>query len=598
MASGIRNLNPSNRQERFGGAYEFSPEDRLSRMPDLALREIVYHLVFDTKGDGFERPVFLQTGYHALGLVNRRLNDFVFKDPHTRGVFVKALLDRCRSLSPFGTDFRSNLTLESLQIGFRLYLEDPNNEFSKLFRLDQRVCKLVFEIFEKAQSMNPSPSIVLEVTNLKGKDFVKWENSGYREYFTTDVEGFLIDLDCESIRIVTPFREILIEKAFSEGRGLEQSPYPPVLAIAEFLINRLGASLDYISLGEGDSYELSAANFSGREIRRVKERDLKIVTRKYLEKSATGSQRVIVSPGGFSLYDMDKIGLGNLWEDYVLEIALFALENKYALPRSQMLYQTRSIAELFWGKFTCDNVIVSLFERSKLELLGEIHSLKSLEEIHAFMLSVVMKMHKERGMSKKEIVRAIDLPFVNLKHPFFLPPFEYKKYGLLAETGIINAYESGKSNWEVISNWKIPRGKSFLDQQLFMIGTYFWGEMLDIFLQALRFTLGLNRSENQYKLFKELCFRLVENGESREKILKDLGLPSASYLYHLIKDDNTNTPRRFIKKENVSYEGSYISGRDFSRLVSMINRSLVPLFLPYTEARKRVNEMQIRSKKE
>ena len=178
MSFRIESLNPPDRQELSARDYELNPEDRLSQMPDLVLEKIIYHLVFDTEGWVFFKRVYSRRGYHALGLVNRRMNDFVFKDPHARGVFVKALLDRCRSLSISETDFRINLTLESLKIGFKLYLDDPNNEFSKMVRLGQEIQTLAFDLFKKAKEIYFSPSISFRVTHFIGKDCGKLEDDG------------------------------------------------------------------------------------------------------------------------------------------------------------------------------------------------------------------------------------------------------------------------------------------------------------------------------------------------------------------------------------------------------------------------------------
>ena len=306
------------------------------------------------------------------------------------------------------------------------------------------------------------------------------------------------------------------------------------------------------------------------------------------------------------------------WEDYVLETALFASENRYALPKSQTLCQIRYIATLFWGQNTHANVIVSLFERSKLEFLGEVYSL-SLEEIHAFMTRVVMRMHKE------EVVKAIDLPFVNLTHPFYLEPFGYRHYGLLADSGVIAAYESGKSNGEMMRDWNYSfftddfTDRDVLDQEFSMIGTYFWGEMLPLFLKGFESTVASYESE-RLKIFKGMRVQ-IENGKSREKILEDLGLPSASYLYSLIKEgkpdrykENTS---RLILRMNGRYvnlflplslsfssfsitgdEHKHIDREDFACLMSTIRKSVANLFFPYDEAQKLVKERSIKSRKE
>ena len=89
---------------------------------------------------------------------------------------------------------------------------------------------------------------------------------------------FFILLECGRVELYTPFRKVSIEERLSEGESLEKkSPHLPILAIGEALINRLNATLDFMTFGKEYSCELSMTNFSGRQMRKVGERDVKLV---------------------------------------------------------------------------------------------------------------------------------------------------------------------------------------------------------------------------------------------------------------------------------------------------------------------------------
>ena len=68
--------------------YDIHPEDRLSSLPYLVLKNIVYMLSFEAKGEGI----------YQLSLVNRRFNDFIFKDRDIFRLFVRSLLRAQRGL--------------------------------------------------------------------------------------------------------------------------------------------------------------------------------------------------------------------------------------------------------------------------------------------------------------------------------------------------------------------------------------------------------------------------------------------------------------------------------------------------------------------
>ena len=279
---------------------------------------------------------------------------------------------------------------------------------------------------------------------LKGCDFAKSAEGTFR----SGRGSFSIGVRFDSIFIRTPLRSILIERISTEGEEPEESPHPALLAIAEAVIHRFSAVLDQITIWAlwkttTHYYEPWKPNLSG-QIREIRMEHLRLRkdTIKNIEKSARGTQRVIMPSGGRSVYTIESIGE---WEDYVLETALFASENNYSLPLSAVLHRIRYIVDCFWGRCTHDNVIVSLFEKGELTILGEVHTFKSLEEIHRFLIDVVIeKMHKKAGMSKEEIVKLIDLPFVKYgRHPLI------DCCGLLADEGVIAQYESGLSTQEI-----------------------------------------------------------------------------------------------------------------------------------------------------
>ena len=65
-------------------------------------------------------------------------------------------------------------------------------------------------------------------------------------------------------------------------------------------------------------------------------------------------------------------------------------------------------------------------------------------------------------------------------------------------------------------------------------------------------------------IIKEMSDRLVKNGESREKILEDLGLPSVSYIRTLIRCSDPKYP----------HASEYIPKKEFDFLDSMIQKGI------------------------
>ena len=99
---------------------------------------------------------------YALGGVNRRLYAIV-KDYFESGEFVKTFLNRYGSLGrisyrkPFilgvSKSNSLNVDLKELRVGFKKYLDTPNNRFSKLLSLDRKIDRFTSELFERAKEL-------------------------------------------------------------------------------------------------------------------------------------------------------------------------------------------------------------------------------------------------------------------------------------------------------------------------------------------------------------------------------------------------------------------------------------------------------------
>ena len=541
----------------------------LPEMPCEVLEEIIYNLVFAAGGFGTrgKSSFFYRTGLHALSVLNRSMNNF-FQVNRDRicAVAIKAALDSSRSLQ----NLREHLTLEDLKQGLRLYLRDPNNKFLEIIRVERELCELALGFFEKEKEKgkweSPRASIKRRVRIFKERDFLTEEEHGlpfdflcFKELANFKSGKFGFYSDVTKIEIYTPFREILIA-----GRALDGS------VIRKFFIGRLRA---------------------------------KPTSENFIRKSKYGSCRLETSGRGWPC-----------WDKGVLGTLLFAYENQYSLSRLETLYQIRSIANYTinnqWRSYgsavplpgdslSGDSLIISLFEKGELKILGEVHSLKSLEEIHLFMVNVVLK--KMRGMSHKEITRALNLPFTTeliTTHPFLLGKWAWDRMGgLLSERGVIHVYESGMSNREIIrrSVAKLKGHEYDADTIIhgYTICEYFWGVektkhvwsvLASMDKRELAQPSGLSSGTRYWAphLFfcEEMQSRLIEKGESREKILEDLGLPSVSYIHQLVKKG------RDFKE--------YIPQKDFEALVLMVEKSfMVNFFLPYEQAKKLVNERKI-----
>ena len=453
--------------------------------------------------------------FNSLGRINRKFYHLV---EATRGLFVKTLLDRWGSLGHV-MDHKdrflhgSNLDLESLKTGFKLYLEDPKSKFSKLKALDRQIQELTFTLFEEATLQFPG------LARMK-------VDSKYKNFFQSGPGKFEIGISLQSLSISTPLHLIQIRE-HSQGVVVEpeESEKLIVLPISKALISYFGATFKGLNSLSTRYYELPEFKSPNQGVRKVKFWELIELEEEEIGHIKIG-QRIVVPRVGYSSYKIGNIGE---WQSSVLATADFICKNNgllpdcerlklpspkmVKLPQSEMLNRTRYIADCFWGSHTHDNVIISLFERGEL---------KTLSEVHTFMEErVVIEMYMEEGLSKSEIVDKINLPFVKQKHPF-------KDCTGIEE--LIAKYESGASNKEIY----LSEGKSIIK--------YFWGAKGEIVVWAiLNNLLSLERQE---VLFAKI-YSLFLGGKSREEILEGFGLPSASYIYYLIES--------FVYREGLRY---------------------------------------------
>ena len=250
------------------------------------------------------------TSFNALGAVNQNLNRLV-KEDYTRAIFVKALIEMCDALekSTRKEAFSEglNLDLKALEMGFRLYVEDRNNQFSQVALLDREVnapATLLFDQAKRVFQEGGSPSIEYKVESFEKRDF------------KLGIEDFLIHVSFEKVEIFTPFHTIKIKKISSGVRLTERVPHLPILALSEILIDLLGAtfegSSDFVTSksyyqDHGFSYELPKPHFFNHQIRKIEERDLSRIESKEIEIAKT-SQRVIALRKLASCYRIRRIG--------------------------------------------------------------------------------------------------------------------------------------------------------------------------------------------------------------------------------------------------------------------------------------------------
>ena len=242
--------------------------------------------------------------------------------------------------------------------------------------------------------------------------------------------------------------------------------------------------------------------------------------------------------------------------------------------RQQVIYrQICAVADFFWDAGTHKNVIISLFEKGKL---------KSLEEIHTFLIGEVVKMHLKEGVSKQKIVKTLNLSFTKQKHPmaYF---FDIKD--------IIAKYESGMSNRSILSD--LAKELDFAKKKLrtsllvkkrystevriyrklgvhldanFLARFFFWGELGEM---VMRRCLKESFRDDEEKLFLNEILSRFLNGESREEILKELELPSPSYLDKLAQTSI-----------DVLYPIFIFESEDWKVLTSMIRKSVSEKLTP------------------
>ena len=536
----------------------------LEQMPDLVLLKIVSLLPTLEKYWPCESEIkkAIKT-FNALSKVNRRFHEF-FTENYTRGLFVKALLERStlvRSIREGTFNHCLNLDLGALELGFRLYLEDQSNAFFKVRALEQKISKLVTIFIDKAKVELKSDLSFSHVEQVRIEHPVS-------------LGDFMIHVYYTDIYIFTPSRFIELRGILPiEGTSEELLPQISSLTISDFLIKHLDATLEEASNIRSAAWEFSKADPRDTQIRRIAHQELKQLTRQDLRK-ALGSQRVIApfkSQGPIRY----KIGSIGFWGNHVLETATFSLKNNGLIPPWEMLHRICFIINFFWGSRTHHNVIISLLERGNV---------KSLEEIHAFLVEGVIRLYEKEGKSKEGIVEEVNLPFVNQEHPIlilFLKGYTNAliERELLSSNGLIFKYKSGMSNQELFEDYAKKRGiLGRSDPRTYKwIGKYFWGDEGEVIVRkSVKKLLGIDPEsytyEREERLFWDcLALHFLEKRESREEILKELGLPSPLEIYDLVKN------WAFWVFFGKSFEDLFIE-ENFQVLFSMIEKSISAFF--------------------
>ena len=454
-----------------------------------------------------------------------------------------------------------NLDLSALELGFKLYLKDRSNAFFKVDRLSQKINYLLFTFLDKAKAELKSGLSLPSVKLLPAEH-------------PSGPANFTIDVNQKKVVISTPFQFTKIKESSSSYGALERGETKLFLIlISYFLIKRLHANLvGFYDVGS-TSWEFSRPDSSDASIRKITERELRAVNRADL-RHAMGSRRVIVPLQGYTRYRIATIGL---WGENVLETARFVLENNGLMPPWETRHRICFIIDSFWGARTHNNVIISLLERGNL---------KSLEEIYAFLIEKVIRLYEKGKKSKEEIVEEVNLPFVEQEHPMLSlcfrdpgnPSFERE---FLDEEGLVAKYESGMSNQEIFEDCARKRGILIRsDPHIYRwIGRYFWGSEGEVIIRrGLRKLLGINPDFRTYlreeKPFWDRLFSLfLESRESREEILKDLGLPSPLQIYRLVGKELVKSFSFWVELERY-LEGKPID-KDYQTLFSMIEKSMV-----------------------
>ena len=553
----------------FGEVPCLKKSDRASlvEMPDSVLLKIISYLPSLTKSysSRLEAKEAIKT-FHSLSKVNQRLHEFLSEN-YTRAVFVKALLERfslLRGMENGAFNTCLNLDLSALKLGFELYLKDQSNAFFKVDRLNQKINHLVSTFLNKAKEELKSASFLPSIEWLPAEPFC---GSG----------KFTIYLSYKEVMVSTPLQLIRVKESFRGYGGSEEEENRTfLLLISYFLIKRLHATLDgFYDIGS-TAWEFSRPDSSCKQIKKIADREIRAVTRKDL-RDAMGSRRVILPLEGYTRY---KIAIIGLWGENVLKTARFILENKEILPEWEMLHRIYFIIESFWGPGTHNNVIISLLEKGEL---------KTLEEIHAFLVEEVIRLYEKEGKSKQKIVEEVGLPFTDQEHPmlslcfrntsnvaFVERQFLSEEGFILGEEGFIAKYQSGMSNQEIFEHYVQKRGiLSRSDPSIYKwIGRYFWGRKGQIIVrESVTKVLGIEHACPTYKreekpFWDRLILRFLDKGESRETILKDLGLPSALQIHILIKG------RSFGTREDRDHLETLLLEKDFQVLFSMIEKSL------------------------
>ncbi len=88
-------------------------------------------------------------------------------DEKTTKAFLKAMLHHRRSLGEAPFDNGLNLNIETVKEVFNSYLEDPDNDFLALFRLNERIGEISKEIFDQANLVFAPANIEMEVVSFE-----------------------------------------------------------------------------------------------------------------------------------------------------------------------------------------------------------------------------------------------------------------------------------------------------------------------------------------------------------------------------------------------------------------------------------------------
>lgn len=250
--------------------------------------------------------------FKALSKTNKIFN-LICNKKYTRAVLYKGILENNthQYIDIAKTARKSSVyfDLTVIKMGYRMHIKEHlHRQLTKIFDLDRQLIKLVSTLVQSANALFKGGHSTHYTLENGDKRAITW-------IFTSPIQinDLFIRVSCVEVEILTCFTSILIQKGYPKNRFkkfLYSTVHLPVLAIAETLVHRLGATLVHAH-NLHQCFELSGSGLSHHQIRKITDQDLKNISNQDIN-SVINTQKVIVPLTELTIcsnwYKIGKVG--------------------------------------------------------------------------------------------------------------------------------------------------------------------------------------------------------------------------------------------------------------------------------------------------